>query len=1319
MQKLKRLVMSCLAVLAMPVLAFSPINYARSIELTASGYRGESELSDFPALVRLSPERVANFNYADFKLPNGGDLRFTDAEGNLLASEVDTWNESGESLVWVKLPSLKAGTKIVAYYGNATPDEMVSTSLWSDYLGVWHFNAIDGGVTKDSTANGLDMTAVDANESTVDSNGSFGAALVNSSKATSAQGGFTTAAYNGQFSSDTFTVSAWFNRRGNPMNGYERFFSSKSNYADGNGFEMENKNSNATRCTARGSDGSGFDVAMPDLTKDEWVKVTLVYQGTTLSVYTNGALSASGKIAAVKPNANGLAVGNNAQKSERALRGCVDEVRFVKSALSAERVAAEWASERAEGIFTNSGAVQTDASAIAFDGAPTVALVDGAFVVSAKLAANGGTVSAVYGPTLPFATTNLIAANATAPNAYTLTLDNLAENVCYSFGVIGENAKGTKTEVAGLDCFLNGSVTLEKGADAAEVDLTKPGTVVVSRPSAGMTGNLVVNYTVSGTAVAGVNYEALTGSVTIPDGQASATIEIRPLRAKDGDHTVTITLADGLYFVDGAAQAATITIKTLSTPEGYNTWVAREDGNASDAANWSDGLPKTTDKIYVSGLFSSANMVWDGGVNGLPSEVAAWKQTDDYAGTVTFETGYSGDFARLTIAGDVEVASGAWTHPANGAAQVSRLDVAVGGNFTLGGAAKVDVQGKGFSAGNYPTGSGIAAHACSPAGDLSAVYGDVYAPVDLGAGGKSRDGDASCGGGAVRLVVSGAAIIDGTVDARSSSSVKKRGGGVGAGGSVFITARSIAGAGTVTVSAYTADVEETSKAEGASGGRIALVATQGEVAIPLANLAANGGPGSKVSGGGTIFVKNAADANGTLLVGTTKGAQWSYVQRYPTPTATTVVPPGKTWTFDRVLVRDQGILGVPEGATLILPNGVASVGNVKASDTELQCGLLYMGGEIRLPETTEHLMKDAWLFEALVPYTFAGNLRLTGGAGIGNLTLLQPTIEESCLNQVVVTGDMTVEKTGKVYARMRGQKHITGGTMVAAHGGSADAAVATDVPYDSIFHPRYSGMSGQAKGDSGAQNVGGGAVRLTVLGTLELNGTIDCASQFVEWYAHGGSGGSVDLTVGRLSGSGKINASGSGAGSGSKAAGAGGRVAIKLTDADAVFSDYWKSAILVAGGIGNAGQVGTGYDASAGTIYLQEGAEEDGAGTIVVRNTGSTDIQVPTVLPSQADGNETAKELKNAALSVEKAAIVRLGEDLSLRAATIAAGSNGKIDLNGKSLTLRVLSLGGEKIPAGVYKVGDAALGDYVMDSSEGAQGTVVISSGGFRIIIR
>ena len=32
MQKLKRLVMSCLAILAMPILAFSPMDYARSIE---------------------------------------------------------------------------------------------------------------------------------------------------------------------------------------------------------------------------------------------------------------------------------------------------------------------------------------------------------------------------------------------------------------------------------------------------------------------------------------------------------------------------------------------------------------------------------------------------------------------------------------------------------------------------------------------------------------------------------------------------------------------------------------------------------------------------------------------------------------------------------------------------------------------------------------------------------------------------------------------------------------------------------------------------------------------------------------------------------------------------------------------------------------------------------------------------------------------------------------------------------------------------------------------------------------------------------------
>ncbi len=115
----------------------NPDDFKASVEVTFSGYTGE-ELSDFPALVKLSAA-IAGFKYSDFALLNGGDLRFADSSGNLIPHEIDTWDESGVSTVWVKVPSLTSSTKIIAYYGCATPPVASTQSVWdSGYVGVWH-----------------------------------------------------------------------------------------------------------------------------------------------------------------------------------------------------------------------------------------------------------------------------------------------------------------------------------------------------------------------------------------------------------------------------------------------------------------------------------------------------------------------------------------------------------------------------------------------------------------------------------------------------------------------------------------------------------------------------------------------------------------------------------------------------------------------------------------------------------------------------------------------------------------------------------------------------------------------------------------------------------------------------------------------------------------------------------------------------------------------------------------------------------------------------------------------------------------------------
>ena len=97
-----------------------PGDYEKTFNIAFPSYRGTTSLTDFPVLIRLSAA-LNDFKYSACKVLNGGDLRFADADGNLLASEIDTWDVNGESLVWVKVPSFNKNTMIKAYYGCANP----------------------------------------------------------------------------------------------------------------------------------------------------------------------------------------------------------------------------------------------------------------------------------------------------------------------------------------------------------------------------------------------------------------------------------------------------------------------------------------------------------------------------------------------------------------------------------------------------------------------------------------------------------------------------------------------------------------------------------------------------------------------------------------------------------------------------------------------------------------------------------------------------------------------------------------------------------------------------------------------------------------------------------------------------------------------------------------------------------------------------------------------------------------------------------------------------------------------------------------------
>ena len=88
-----------------------------------------------------------------------------------------------------------------------------------------------------------------------------------------------------------------------------------------------------------------------------------------------------------------------------------------------------------------------------------------------------------------------------------------------------------------------------------------PGVFTVTRTGS-TAAALTVSYTVGGTATAGSDYTALSGSVTIAAGAGSATIAVTPQNdtAVEADETVVATLSASAAYTVGTPGSGTVTI---------------------------------------------------------------------------------------------------------------------------------------------------------------------------------------------------------------------------------------------------------------------------------------------------------------------------------------------------------------------------------------------------------------------------------------------------------------------------------------------------------------------------------------------------------------------------------------------------------------------------------------------------------------------------------------------------------------------------------------------------------------------------------------
>ena len=454
----------------------------------------------------------------------------------------------------------------------------------------------------------------------------------------------------------------------------------------------------------------------------------------------------------------------------------------------------------------------------------------------------------------------------------------------------------------------------------------------------------------------------------------------------------------------------------------------------------------------------------------------------------------------------------------------------------------------------------------------SQPYDSPEAPVMPGSSGTTTAQKSTaklCGGGVVRIVVSGTATVDGIIraDASGSSAANT---GLGSGGSVWLTTHVVRGSGKLTANGGFSSVAAGYWACGA-GGRVALdydpeaqdVADQ-EGGVPTLRLqaaakwtytSARSRPQADV---GSVymtddrFLGETFDGTRGVMDGQVFCGTWS------------------RWQPKSLTVTDSWVR-FPEGPA----TNLALAGDVRVSGVN---GRLEIGGDEAFPysysviwpvEATERASRVRRM-SATCPKLSCANLTLADGGQF----MIYPGLVDGA--EVVLSGDFTVGANSfallpchptngavvKVTAenvtvgsgawlssagqgfmeyKLPGTSITTGGiapgypvyvrgnAKAASHGGGGyrQKNVLTSPPYDSLENPLMPGSPGNRPYDRAGGSAGGGVVLIVARKKVTVDGTIDVRGQCVDGLAQGtGSGGTVNITCQTIAGTGTVDATG-------------------------------------------------------------------------------------------------------------------------------------------------------------------------------------------------
>ena len=545
------------------------------------------------------------------------------------------------------------------------------------------------------------------------------------------------------------------------------------------------------------------------------------------------------------------------------------------------------------------------------------------------------------------------------------------------------------------------------------------------------------------------------------------------------------------------------------------------------------------------------------------------------------------------------------------------------GSLQVDAGSSINADGQGYISDAGPgatSGEGGSYGGAGGGGYATSLYGAAAMPVDLGSGGSRAQYVGSNGGGAIRLIVSGTLTNNGTISANGEQVEPSRGAG-GSGGSVYVTTGTLSGVGTFTANGGVNTTPSLSGSPAGGGGRVAIYYANASGFTAFANTTASGGvfTGSSVGFAGT---------NGTAAFFDTSAANTKLIlyQSF-------LLPGNSTLTYGQIALQNGAVLTIGGGSTITVTGGITVTGNstilLQATNTTAQVNGTWQGAGVTLN---------------------AGSLQVDAGSSIN------------------ADGQGYISDAGP------GATSGEGGS----YGGAGGGGYATSL-YGAAAMPVDLGSGGSRAQYVGSN--GGGAIRLIVSGTLTNNGTISANGEQVEpSRGAGGSGGSVYVTTGTLSGVGTFTANGgvntTPSLSGSPAGG-GGRVAIYYVSA-ANFTGFASSTatggVFTGTATGNGGANGSAafFDTSAPnsnvTVYQGYDFPANSStqfNSLTVGNGASVTVgggaQIAVTQALTISGTITAQSINNQG-QINKE---YLGKGVTIAAGSLTVTSRGSINADG------------------------------------------------------